>query len=110
MLSGVGAFMLDIRYVVSVSLLVTLPALTCWRLRVTRAMVLIVGHAFRMYSLSALAGKRRLYRILCSGAFCLRHWEAVFEHDCELASDFMPFSDGALPLGRGSIECQINQL
>ena len=52
----------------------------------------------------------RLYRILCSGAFCLRHWEAVFEHDCELASDFMPFSDGALPLGRGSIECQINQL
>ena len=52
----------------------------------------------------------RLYRILFSGAFCLRHWEAVFEHDCELASDFMPFSDGALPLGRGSIECQINQL
>ena len=62
MLSGVDAFMLDIRYVVCAALFVTLPALTCWRLRVARAMVLIVGHASCMYSLSALVGKSSIRR------------------------------------------------
>lgn len=39
----------------------------------------------------------------------LRHWEEVFEHDGELRSDSVPFAHRALPLGRCSIECQIDQ-
>ena len=37
------------------------------------------------------------------------HWKAFFEHDGELASDSVPFAHRTLPLGRCSIECQIDQ-
>jgi hypothetical protein len=40
----------------------------------------------------------------------LRHWEAVFEHDRELAFDGVPFAHLSLPLGRGSIQREIDQL
>ena len=39
----------------------------------------------------------------------LGHWEAVFEHDGELASYSVPFADRTLPLVRCSIEREIDQ-
>ena len=49
-------------------------------------------------SLAGIVEADETVRNFVPGRILLRHWEAVFEHDGELAFDSMPFAHRALPL------------